>query len=69
MARVASLRIRRVSTRDLLPDAWTLRRSVSIGDGPYVALARRLDAALVTADMRLARAPDLRITVLSAQPE
>jgi len=50
--------------RDLLPAAWDLRRNLTIGDGLYVALARRLDVVLVTADDRLARAPRLGVRVI-----
>lgn len=64
LRRVRSLRVRRVSTRDLLPAAWELRRNLTIGDGLYVALARRLDAVLVTADDRLGRAPGLGVRVI-----
>ncbi len=42
----------------LLPRVWELRDTVSAYDGTYVALAEALDAALVTADRRLARAVD-----------
>jgi len=61
LRRVRSLRVRRVSTRDLLPAGWDLRRNLIIGDGLDVALARRLD--VVTADGRLARAPGLGVRV------
>lgn len=64
LRRVRSLRVRRVSTRDLLPAAWDLRRNLTIGDGLYVALARRLDVVLVTADDLLARAPGLGVRVI-----
>ena len=35
------------------------RNNVSFYDGLYAALAARLDVALITADARLSRAPDL----------
>jgi len=63
--RVLSLRVRRVSTRGLLPVAWDLRRHLTIGDGLYVALARLLDVALVTADDRLSRVPALGVRVIT----
>ena len=46
LRRVLSLRVRRVSTRGLLPVAWDLRRNLTIGNGLYVALARPLNVAL-----------------------
>ncbi|MGH9068783.1 MAG: PIN domain-containing protein [Acidimicrobiales bacterium] len=45
--------------------AWDLRRNLTIGDALYVALARRLPVALVTADDRLSRAPGLRVRVIT----
>jgi len=45
----------------LLAEAWELRHNVTQRDALYVVLARRLGAALWTADGRLARAPDLGI--------
>ncbi|WP_026874444.1 type II toxin-antitoxin system VapC family toxin [Jiangella gansuensis] len=41
----------------LLRDAWTMRNTVTVHDGLYVALARHLRATLVTADLKLAKAP------------
>ena len=37
--------------------AWALRDNLTYHDALYVALASRLDIPLLTADMRLARAP------------
>lgn len=48
----------------LLPDAWTMRHNITIHDALYVALARHLDATLVTGDARLASAPGLDVHVL-----
>ncbi len=42
--------------RPLLGRVWALRENVSAYDAVYVALAEVLDARLVTADRRLARA-------------
>ena len=47
----------------LLADAWELRGRVSGYDALYVAAARRLQAALLTADGPLARAPGLDVLV------
>lgn len=55
--------IRRYPLAPLLPDAWSMRANVAARDAVYVALARRLGAPLLTADGRLARAPDIGIGV------
>lgn len=47
----------------LLPRVWELRENVTAYDACYVVLAEMLDAALVTSDLRLARAPGLRCAV------
>jgi predicted nucleic acid-binding protein len=43
--------------------AWSLRHNLSYYDALYAALAARLDVPLLTADARLARAPDLPCAV------
>lgn len=43
--------------------AWQPGENVSASDAPYIALAERLAAALVTSDVRLARATGLRCAV------
>ena len=55
---------RRAEVRPLLADAWKRRLSMTIGDALYVVLAQHLDAALVTADERLARAPSLGVPTI-----
>jgi predicted nucleic acid-binding protein len=45
----------------LLVEAWKLRHNLIVHDALYVALARQLDATLITGDKRLARAPALNI--------
>jgi predicted nucleic acid-binding protein len=45
----------RVAVRDLLAQCWPLSAALSAYDAPYVALARREDAVLLTADAKLAR--------------
>jgi predicted nucleic acid-binding protein len=55
--------IERLTHRPLLADAWSLRGHVTPCDALYVAAARSRDAALVTADGPLARAPGLGIVV------
>ena len=43
-----ALRIRRYPHESLLDDIWALRRHITAYDATYVALARQLDATLVT---------------------
>ncbi len=57
--------IRRVSHRLLLQDAWDLRHRLSTYDAFYLALARRLEAPVVTCDRRWAAAGDLGVTVIT----
>jgi predicted nucleic acid-binding protein len=57
------LAVERYSHRPLMARVWELRDTVSAYDAQYVALAELLDAALVTADGRLARASGLRCPV------
>jgi predicted nucleic acid-binding protein len=46
----------------LLLAGWALRDNIAARDALYVALARRLDARLLTTDRRLARsAPDITL--------
>ena len=53
-----ALRIRRYPHASVLDAMWSLRRNVTAYDAAYVALARQLDATLVTRNVRLARATD-----------
>lgn len=59
----ARLGLRRHPSRALWPRAWDLRTNLSASDALYVALAEQLDAPLLTADARLARAPGLRCSI------
>lgn len=43
-----------------------MRHDVTVADALYVAVARRLEVALVTGDLRLAQAPGLGIAVLTS---
>jgi predicted nucleic acid-binding protein len=65
---LADLPLRRSSHRPLLHRIWELRHVVTSYDAAYIALAEALEAALVTADARLARAPVIacEIEVLGA---
>jgi predicted nucleic acid-binding protein len=51
--------IRYEMTGALARTAWALRENVTFYDGLYVALARALTVPLVTADVRLSKAPGL----------
>lgn len=55
--------LQRVRHTVLLKRCWELRDAVSFYDASYVALAELLDAPLLTADARLARAPGVRCQV------
>ena len=57
------LPLKRVSHRPLLRRCWGLRETLTTYDAAYVALAETLDLVLVTADLRLSRAPGLRCDV------
>lgn len=61
LAELARAPVSRFPVAPLLTEAWELRANLSLRDALYVALARRLQATLVTADARLARAPELGI--------
>jgi len=47
----------------LLPRIWELRNNLSAYDASYVALAERLGATLLTADVRLTRASGPNCTI------
>ncbi|WP_053204474.1 type II toxin-antitoxin system VapC family toxin [Jiangella muralis] len=49
----------------LISDAWTMRHTITIHDGLYVALARHIGATLVTADRKLAKAPGMDVPVIA----
>jgi predicted nucleic acid-binding protein len=55
----------RAQVRPLLPAAWKLRHNLTVPDAIYVVLARKLSATLVTGDKRLARTPNLGVSVIS----
>lgn len=63
LALMAATGIRRHSVMPLLPDMWRLRHNVTGYDAAYAALAARLELPLVTADQRLAHAPNLPCAV------
>ncbi|WP_194838116.1 type II toxin-antitoxin system VapC family toxin [Nocardia sp. XZ_19_369] len=51
----------------LAAEAWLLRHTITFYDGLYVALAARLEIPLLTADVKLSKAPGLpcRIELIS----
>ncbi len=51
-------------SQPLVAEAWTLRHNLIVHDAVYVVLARHLGAPLLTADRRIAGAPNLPIEVL-----
>lgn len=67
---LTNLPLRRVAHRALLGRCWSLGENLTIYDASYVALAEELGTVLVTADVRLSRAPGLRceVEVLSGSP-
>jgi predicted nucleic acid-binding protein len=61
---LATAPIRHLPTLPLAEATWQLRANLSAYDACYVALAAALDCALVSADVRLARAPGLPARVI-----
>ena len=55
--------LERIRHRHLVREAWACRDNLSAYDAFYVAAARLQNAALVTADSRLGRAPRLGVIV------
>lgn len=69
LAAVAAATINVVSARPLFARMWELRSNISGYDAAYIAMAESFDCALVTADARLGRVPDLRCEIRVATPE
>lgn len=59
----ARLGVERVAAIGMLARVWELRENLSAYDATYVAVAEALEAPLVTADGRLARAPGPTCTI------
>lgn len=57
--------LRRAQIRPLLKAAWRTRANLTVYDALYVVLAEHLDASLVTADLRLAHAPNLPVSTIT----
>ncbi len=68
LAAMATTTIDLVAAVPLLARMWELRSSITGSDAAYVAVAETFGCALVTADARLARVPDLRCEVRLALP-
>jgi predicted nucleic acid-binding protein len=60
---LAGLSLARMPHRPLMDRVWELRHNLTAYDAAYVALAESLDATLLTADGRLARAPSLQCEI------
>lgn len=60
---LARFRLRRYAHFQLLPDIWQFRNNLTAYDAVYVALARVLDAPLLTRDSRLLSAARRYATV------
>lgn len=65
---MATVTIDLVAVARLLDRMWDLRRNVTGYDAAYLAVAEVFECALVTADCRLTRVPDLRCEVRLALP-
>jgi predicted nucleic acid-binding protein len=57
--------LQRIPTTGMLDEVWSLRHNVAPDDACYVVAARALAAPLLTADLRLARAPDLGVPIIT----
>jgi predicted nucleic acid-binding protein len=60
---LVDLPLARTPHRPLLARCWELRDNLTVYDAAYVALAEALDADLLTADLRLAKAPGPRCRI------
>lgn len=57
------LGVERIGAAGLMGRVWDLRQNLTAYDATYVAVAEALDAPLLTADGRLARAPGPRCPI------
>ena len=64
------LPLQRVDPTVLIERCWELRENLTVYDASYVALAEAMQAALITGDRRIARAPGplCRIALVTTQP-
>lgn len=65
---LAAATIDLIAVAPLLKRMWGLRSNVSGYDAAYLVVADTFDCALVTADARLGRTPDLRCEIRVALP-
>ncbi len=63
LADLGDMPIRRAGHVGLLERAWALRANVTYYDALYIALAERLDMALLTFDARLSGSPGIRTLI------
>lgn len=63
LADLVDLPVQRAPHRPLLNRCWELRANLTVYDAVYVALAEALDIALLTGDVRTAKAPGLRCRI------
>ena len=63
IADLADLDLHRHAHVDLLGRAWRLRDNLTAYDAMYVALSEAIDAAMVTCDSPLAKAPGHRASI------
>lgn len=63
LADLTDLAVQRAPHLPLLARCWELRENMTIYDAAYVALAEFLEASLLTADTRMARAPGPRCSI------
>lgn len=68
LSAMAAVTIELVAAARLLDRMWELRRNVTGYDAAYLAVAEAFGCALVTADVRISRVPDLRCEVRLALP-
>ena len=66
--RLLAAPIKRVLVKPLIPEAWPMRPNLTLGDALYVVVAQRLDASLVTSDLKLAGAPNLGVETITPGP-
>jgi predicted nucleic acid-binding protein len=57
------LPLQRVPARHLVGRCWELRQNLTVYDAAYVALAEALTATLLTADVKIGKAPGLRCPI------
>ncbi|MCB1253767.1 MAG: type II toxin-antitoxin system VapC family toxin [Austwickia sp.] len=64
------LPLQRVDPTVLIERCWELRENLTVYDASYVALAEAMQAALITGDRRIARAPGplCSIELVTTQP-